>query len=734
MTLTNVEEERSYWYTCVYGFNDQNMRRELWDNLKSYSDNCNDAWAIGGDFNNVLSFQKRIGDIKAIGSYFTWNNKQGVGTRRYSRLDRLLVNEEWLRIFPEAFANFLPEGIFDHCPCVVQFGVATQRKKSPFKYYNMWSLFPGFTQLVWDHREEQVDCTLMYQLVSKLKNLKGPLKGINKKNFNDIENTTSITLMALTQIRKSLRDNPLDPNLILTEREMSKEYATLLNAKHQFLVQKLKLNGLLKVMTILPISMLVRAFENFFIQILGTSQEVNRVHKPTVQKGRVVTADQKEKLLKRVTAEEIRLAMFSISETKAPGPDGYINQFFKDSWNITGPAVCDAIMDFFEHGELLKQVNNTVLTLVPKGRKACSPRLLMKIDLQKAYDSIEWSFVKEMLEALQFSEKFIQLIMECVTTPSFSLALNDDFFGFFKAKRGIRQDDLLLFCKGERTSVTILLRGFETFSCASGLKMNRGKSCLYGNGITSEDFKELIHLAGIPAGKLPFRYLGVPIIAKRLTSFDRSKLVERGVDRIRALGARKLSYAGRLDTCCKSKKEGGIGILDLRRWNTAAMDKYIWWIAQKEDHLWVKWIHAIYMKNGSWSDYLPKFGASWSWRKLCAVKEKMKAGYCGDWWMKQGGIYTIEDGYKWLGAPASKVEWTPFVWNNLSLPKHYFIGWLVADGRLLTRDRLHKMKMCEDTWWLKHRMRNLLRKKVIAAGHQNSSAEFAKQKKDQWNV
>ncbi|XP_074290953.1 uncharacterized protein LOC141617686 [Silene latifolia] len=136
------------------------------------------------------------------------------------------------------------------------------------------------------------------------------------------------------------------------------------------------------------------------------------------------------------------------------------------------------------------------------------------------------------------------------------------------------------------------------------------------------------------------------------------------------------------------------------------------------------------MKNEGWFDYKPKSGASWSWRKLCGVKEKLKAAYRGEWWMQQRQKYIIHAGYNWLGTSNPKVDWNPFVWNNLSLPKHCLIGWIGAHGRLLTRDRLHQMGICGETvcfaipssnsmqWWLKVRMNNLLRKNTIAAGIQ----------------
>ncbi|XP_074302913.1 uncharacterized protein LOC141637248 [Silene latifolia] len=311
-------------------------------------------------------------------------------------------------------------------------------------------------------------------------------------------------------------------------------------------------------------------------------------------------------------------------------------------------------------------------------------------------------------------------------------------------------------------------------------------------------------------GHLPFRYLGVPIASKRLSALECDKLVDRVIERIKAVGTRKLSYAGRLvliksvlstlhcywakifilpasilnkvealcrsflwqgkesansppliswSTCCKSKKEGGLGIIDLRRWNRAALGKYIWWISHKKDHLWVKWVHSIYIKNSDWMSYQPKPYSSWSWRKICGVKDILQAGFHGQWWLKEGNAYSIQQGYQWLGDADVPKVWAKFVWKNLSIPKHCFIGWLVANERLLIKDRLQQFHIISDPichlcglededhmnlffnciyssrcvqilslrldiiiptgdfiqWWLKLRVRSLLKKKIIAA-------------------
>ena len=64
--------------------------------------------------------------------------------------------------------------------------------------------------------------------------------------------------------------------------------------------------------------------------------------------------------------EDVKLAIFDIAEDKAPGPDGFSSGFFKAAWPVVGTEVTRAVLDFFTTGKLLKQVNTTLLALIPK--------------------------------------------------------------------------------------------------------------------------------------------------------------------------------------------------------------------------------------------------------------------------------------------------------------------------------------------------------------------------------
>jgi hypothetical protein len=71
-------------------------------------------------------------------------------------------------------------------------------------------------------------------------------------------------------------------------------------------------------------------------------------------------------LEKPFTAEEIKKTMISMPSNKAPGPDGFTTEFYKSAWSVVGEDVVAAIQSFFESGLLLKELNATILTLVPK--------------------------------------------------------------------------------------------------------------------------------------------------------------------------------------------------------------------------------------------------------------------------------------------------------------------------------------------------------------------------------
>lgn len=124
-------------------------------------------------------------------------------------------------------------------------------------------------------------------------------------------------------------------------------------------------------------------------------------------------------------------------------------------------------------------------------------------------------------------------------------------------------------------------------------------------------------------------------------------------------------------------------------WNQAALGKFVWKIAQKEDMLWIKWVHSVYIKDSSWWEYEPPQQASWGWKIICKMKNHFKRAYVHNQWLNRPKEYTIHESYKWLTGDQEKVPWYHWVWNKFNIPKHSLISWLATMGKLRTRDKLY---------------------------------------------
>ncbi|XP_074314108.1 uncharacterized protein LOC141649313 [Silene latifolia] len=291
------------------------------------------------------------------------------------------------------------------------------------------------------------------------------------------------------------------------------------------------------------------------------------------------------------------------------------------------------------------------------------------------------------------------------------------------------------------------MRAFSSFSKASGLALNNAKSEIFFNGV-EEDIKEGIKMVtGFKEGTMPFNYLGVPIKAGRLTKLECNAITEKMVARIRSLGAKKLSYAGRVtlinsvlntlqnywaqmfiipksiihhimaicrnylwdgstvyhrvplvawDKVTLPKKEGGLGIRRADTWNLATVGKLVDWIYCKADRLWIKWVSDVYIKDQDWHGYSPPADATWVWKSICKVKEKLKNGYEDGTWTVNPKGYTIRNGYDWLSPDHTPLDWPAIVWNNWNVPKHSMTTWLRMHEGMNVKSKLVKFGCCDD--------------------------------------
>ncbi|KAJ8445791.1 hypothetical protein Cgig2_027872 [Carnegiea gigantea] len=224
-------------------------------------------------------------------------------------------------------------------------------------------------------------------------------------------------------------------------------------------------------------------------------------------------------------------------------------------------------------------------------RKHTTPRCILKVDLHKAFDSIHWDFLKEMLIALKFPKRFITWVLSCVTNVDFSIHLNGQISGEFMGGLGLRQgdplspllstismeylsrllnvickrsdfkfhpncktlelthlmfaDDLILFSKADPTTLKYLKEAPETFHMCAGLKANAHKSHIVFGGCSEELQAQCIDTTGLQEGTFPLNYLGVPISASRLTKTECKPLIEKIMERVQLWTTKRISFARR---------------------------------------------------------------------------------------------------------------------------------------------------------------------------------------------
>ena len=177
--------------------------------------------------------------------------------------------------------------------------------------------------------------------------------------------------------------------------------------------------------------------------------------------------------------------------------------------------------------------------------KSGQPGLLCKLDIEKAFDHVNWGFLTHLLERCGFFDKWRRWISFCLSTVHFSILINGSPHGFFGSSRGLRQgdplspvlfvlimeaigrmldkvvhegrlssfhvgnsvgrslvvshllfvDDTLIFCDANIDQMLILLMALIWFEAVSSLKVNLGKSKLVAVG-TIHNFELLVTILG----------------------------------------------------------------------------------------------------------------------------------------------------------------------------------------------------------------------------------------------
>ncbi|GJW75379.1 hypothetical protein Tco_0134749 [Tanacetum coccineum] len=254
-------------------------------------------------------------------------------------------------------------------------------------------------------------------------------------------------------------------------------------------------------------------------------------------------------------------------------------------------------------------------------------------------------------------------------------------------------DDLMVFYHGDPCFVKVIKKTIKDFGNCSGLLPNFGKSIVFFGSINEDEQQILLSILPFVKGNLLIRYLGVPLISKRLGVKDCKSLIDKvnaktvikDINRILknflwsqsdvSKGQAKVAWKA----VCKPKSQGGLGLKDLMMWNKTLLVKHIWNIACKKDTLWVKWVNTV--KLGGVSNWVVQKEEcdSWGWKSLLTIKDLIKSHI----------LYKIgneEDTYMWYDnwsvpkitqGDKDKVIWL----DNNGIPKKFSMKTVYDDIR-----------------------------------------------------
>ncbi|GKD29235.1 RNA-directed DNA polymerase, eukaryota, reverse transcriptase zinc-binding domain protein [Tanacetum coccineum] len=562
--LEDISSHTVSFVSFVYAANGSIERRNLWVDLDRHKHiTTRKPWIIGGDMNVILNTNEhfagvsfvssemhefkdcvnliKVEDLCSSGMFFTWTKnlkkaREGDETGVLKKLDRVMVNEDFLKKYDQAHVIFNPYLVSDHSQAVIIIPNSMKKKKKAFRFANFVADKESFIPIVKKGWKIKVDGFQMFQLVKKNKEFKDSFEEAKLAEYYEV-------------------------------KEIDKFYS-------------------------------------LFKKKISNAEALS--------------------LVEVISSKEIKDALFDIGDNKAFGPDGYSVVFFKKAWKVIANDFCKAVKEFFNSGNLLKELNSTVVSLIPEtqsplkvtdyipiaccnvvykciskvitGRikkvlgksfskvmieKGGPSRFAFKVDIQKDYDTVNWSFLETNLTQFSFHEKMIKWIMICVKTTSFTINVNGELCGFFKGGRGLRQ--------GDPMSPYLFTLVMECFTLMMERNVQRNPNFQFHFGCKSikithvcfaDDLLVLCH------GDAE----SVKVVETLLMNLENVLTVLKEINNLLMgflwcngeLSRDKEKIAWK--KICKPKSHGGLGLKDLEIWNKALLN--FWKVSADTNDSW----------------------------------------------------------------------------------------------------------------------------------------------------
>ncbi|KAK4383216.1 hypothetical protein Sango_2797800 [Sesamum angolense] len=360
--VTNKKEHTKCLKTMLYGEYDLIPRRSLWRCIQQLAtDICDDPWLITGDFNAVIDdsevsgtaadtsqsmteFRECVTKLELLhlpfaGAPFTWHNCSEGGRSLWKRLDRMLLCSGHME---------------------------TSHSRGCYVYsYKETQSFEACSS-----RASETSGDLAHNVHMAEKFLSAA-QTLNQKYQHDnvlirLEKCCRIVYCKVVALEVNMLQQRAKLSWIKGGDKCSKIFFRKINARRATeRVFQIKNSEGIVLMDYLAV---IDEFVNYFEKLFGgtrrnTQIDLTHLH-PFVKN--IITKSEAELLISPIQRQEIKDALFDIDEDSAPGPDGFSSGFFKSAWAVIMDDFCSVVHDFFYHSKMLKQLNTTLLALVPK--------------------------------------------------------------------------------------------------------------------------------------------------------------------------------------------------------------------------------------------------------------------------------------------------------------------------------------------------------------------------------
>ncbi|KAL0559838.1 hypothetical protein IC582_000218 [Cucumis melo] len=217
---------------------------------------------------------------------------------------------------------------------------------------------------------------------------------------------------------------------------------------------------------------------------------------------------------------------------------------------------------------------------------------VIKLDIEKAFDKLNWRFIDFVLMKKNYSQKWRKMIASCISSVQYSILINGRPRGRIKPSRGIRQgdplspfifvlamdylsrllnnladkrkingvnfspslnlthilfaDDILIFVEDRDDYVSNLKMILHLFESASGLNINLSKSTIFPINVPTDRAKSIADSWGISKGHLPTSYLGMPLGGRPSSSNFWNNVLQKIQKKLSSWKYSQLSKGGRI--------------------------------------------------------------------------------------------------------------------------------------------------------------------------------------------